>query len=84
MVRHRYRVSFKILLSVHKALHGLASKYLCDMLSYKQGNDHCLRSDERRLLHVPTTRQGSFGDRAFMKAGPAFCNFTFLCEIYCF
>ena len=50
----RYRVIFKILLLVYKALHGLASKYICDMLSYKQRNGYSLRSDERSLFHVPT------------------------------
>ena len=66
----KYRVIFKILLLVYKALHGLASKYFCDILTRKQSNNYCLRSDERSLLYVPTTRRRSFGDRAFMKDGP--------------
>ena len=66
----KYRVIFKILLLVYKALHGLASKYFCYMWTRKQSNNYCLRSDERSLLYVPTTRRRSFGDRSFMKDGP--------------
>ncbi len=61
---------FKIVLLVYKVLHGLAPKYICDMLTYKQSNNYSLRSDELGLLHVPSTRRKSFGDRAFLKAGP--------------
>jgi hypothetical protein len=65
----KYRVIFKILLLVYEALHGLAPKYICDMLTNKQSNNCSLRSDELGLLHVPSTRRKSFGDRA-VKAGP--------------
>ena len=70
----KYRVIFKIALLVYKALHGLASKYICDMLTYKPSNNYSMRSDELGLLHVPTTRRKSFGDRAFLKAGSTFWN----------
>ena len=53
----KYRVIFKIVLLVYKALHGLAPKYICDMLTYKQSNNYSLRSDELGLLHVPSTRR---------------------------
>ncbi len=69
----KYRVIFKIVLLV-KALHGLAPKYICDMLTYKRNNNYSLRSDELGLLHVPSTRRKSFGDRAFLKAGPTLWN----------
>ena len=70
----KQRVIFKIVLLVYKALHGLAPKYICDMLTYKQSSNYSLRSDEQVLLHVPTTRRKSFGDRAFLKAGPTLWN----------
>jgi hypothetical protein len=76
----KYRVIFKIVLLVYKALHGLAPKYIRDMLTYKQSNNYSLRSDELGLLHVPNTRRKSFGDRAFLKAGPTLWNLV-PCEI---
>ena len=36
--------------------------------------------DELGLLHVPSTRRKSFGDRAFLKAGPTLWNLV-PCEI---
>ena len=68
----KHRVIFKIVLLVYKALHGLAPKYICDMLTYKQSSNYSLRSDEQVLLHVPTRK--SFGDCAFSKAGPTLWN----------
>ena len=76
----KYRVIFKIVLLVYKALHGLAPKYICDMLTYKRSNNYSLRSDELGLLHGPSTRRKSFGDRAFLKAGPTLWNLV-PCEI---
>ena len=70
----KHCVIFKIVLLVYKALHGLVPKYICDMLTYKQSSNYSLRSDEQVLLHVPTTRRKSFGDRAFSKAGPTLWN----------
>ena len=64
-VFYKYIYNFAM---VYKALHGLAPKYIRDMLTYKQSNNYSLRSDELGLLHVPSTRRKSFGDRAFLKA----------------
>jgi hypothetical protein len=49
---------------------------------YKQlSNNYSLRSDELGLLHVPSTHdRKSFGDRAFLKAGPTLWNLV-PCEI---
>ena len=41
----KHCVIFKIVLLVYKALHGLAPKYICDMLTYKQSSNYSLRSD---------------------------------------
>jgi hypothetical protein len=76
----KYRVIFKVVLLVYKALHGLAPKYIRDMLTYKQSNNNSLRSDELGHLHVPSTRRKSFGDRVFLKAGPTLWNLV-PCEI---
>ena len=74
-----YRVIFKIVSLVYKALHGLTPNYICDMLTYKQSNNYFLKSDEQGFLHVPTTRRKSFGYRAFfLKAGPTHTALTFV------
>jgi hypothetical protein len=59
---------FKILLIVYKALHGLAPKYICDLLTRKQDCCYSLRSDMRGLLEVPYTRGKTSGGRAFVRA----------------
>ena len=60
---------FKILLIVYKALHGLAPKYICDLLKRKQECCYSLRSDMQSLLEVPYTRGKTLDDRAFVRAG---------------
>ena len=54
---------------------SLAPKYICDTLTYKQSSNYSLRSDEQVLLHVPTTRRKSFGDRGtYSVEGPTLWN----------
>jgi hypothetical protein len=68
-----YRVMFKILVQVFRALHGQAPVYMCDMLhEYKP--QRTLRSMEQSLLKVPKTLKRNFGDRAFSCAAPALWN----------
>ncbi len=47
-----FRIDFKILLLVFKALKGQASAYICDLLTPYEP-DRCLRSSGRALLMVP-------------------------------
>ena len=71
----RYRVIFKILLLVYKALHANnAPPYISDLLIPRHIGCYSLRSNEQNLLIVPKTMRKTFGDRAFAKAGPFFWN----------
>ena len=70
----RYRVIFKILLLVYKALHATAPPYISDLLIPRHTGSYSLRSNEQNLLIVPKTMRKTFGDRAFAKAGPFLWN----------
>ena len=67
------RIQFKILLITFKAIHGLAPKYLCDLLTFKSSL-YNLRSSGSILLSMPAVRLKTLGDRAFMVAAPMFWN----------
>ena len=67
-----FRIQYKIILQVFKSLNGLAPKYLSDKLQLKK--NHGLRSDNKKLLKIPTSRLKTYGDRAFSVAGPALWN----------
>ena len=70
----KYRVIFKILLLVYKAIHANAPPYLSDLLTPLHVGWYSLRSNEQNLLIVPKTMRKTFGDRAFAKAGPFLWN----------
>ncbi|KAF7646225.1 hypothetical protein LDENG_00191430, partial [Lucifuga dentata] len=65
-----FRINFKILLLVFKALHSQAPIYICD--PYKP--DCCLRSSGRNLLIVPEPCLINKGDRAFAVRVPKLWN----------
>ena len=67
------RIQFKILLITFKEIHGLAPKYLCDLLTFKSSL-YNLRSSGSILLSMPAVRSKTLGDRAFMVAAPTFWN----------
>ena len=67
------RIEFKILLITFKAIHGLALKYLCDLLTFKSSS-YNLRSSDSILLSMPAVRSKRLGDRAFMAAVPRLWN----------
>ena len=67
-----YRIQFKILLQVFKALNDLAPNYLRNKLSYQP--PHGLRSDNQNILVIPKSRTKFYGDRAFSVAGPVSWN----------
>ena len=67
------RIQFKILLITFKAIHGLAPKYLCDLLTFKSSL-YNLRSSGSILLSMPAVRSKTLGDRAFMVAAPRLWN----------
>lgn len=69
----KFRITFKLLLFVFKAIHGLAPEYLSDCLKLRR---HCraLRSSKQPLLEVPFSNCKQWGDRTFSIAGPKLWN----------
>ena len=67
------RIEFKIFLITFKVIHGLAPKYLCDLLTFKSSS-YNLRSSDSILLYMPAVRSKTLGDRAFMVAAPRLWN----------
>ncbi|KAF7664579.1 hypothetical protein LDENG_00169610 [Lucifuga dentata] len=65
-----FRIDFIILLLVFKALHGLASRYLSEMLSIHEPV-RPLRSSFTLFLTVPKSRTKTFGDAAFSRFAPS-------------
>ncbi|KAF7645476.1 hypothetical protein LDENG_00204010, partial [Lucifuga dentata] len=61
-----FRINFKILLLVFKALHGLAPRYVSEMLSIYEPV-RPLRSFCTLFLTVPKIRTKTFGDAAFSR-----------------
>ena len=59
----KFRIQFKVLLLVYKALNGLAPKYIKELLVPYKHRRH-LRSEAKGLLDEPRTRL-KCGDRAF-------------------
>ena len=68
----KFRIQFKLILLVYKALNGLAPKYLSDKLSVISNKK--LRSSDHKLLAIPRTRTKTYGDRSFSVAGPRLWN----------
>ena len=68
-----FRITFKVLLLVYKALHGLAPSYISGLLNFKTYS-RSLRSSRKEYLAVPRSRLKTYGDRAFSIAGPKLWN----------
>ena len=73
-----FRIYFKILLLLFKALNGQAPAYICDLLTPFEPNRH-LRSFSRALLMVAKSRLVTKGDRdrAFAVHPPRLLNSLF-------
>ena len=72
----QFRVKFKILLLTFKAIHGLAPKYLVDLIHVKTHSRYSLRSNGRLLLDYPGGNlQKTTGDCSFVQAAPTLWNF---------
>ncbi len=69
----KFRVDFKILLFVYKALFGCAPSYISELL-VPYCPARALRSLSHLLLTVPRCRYKSKGDQAFSVVGPKLCN----------
>ena len=67
-----YRIIYKLLLLVYKALNGKAPPYIMDLLSTYQPS-RTLRSRNKHLLIEPRSHR-SWGDRSFSVAAPHLWN----------
>ena len=67
------RIEYKIGLLTYKCLHGLAPKYMCDLI-VKQQSVRPLRSASLHRLQVLKTNTKTFGPRAFTSAAPTVWN----------
>ena len=68
-----YRIIFKILLLVFKALNGLSPPSISDLLN-KRSTVSSLRSCSQELLYIPRSTPKTYGVRAFSVAGPRLWN----------
>lgn len=68
-----YRITYKILLLVYKAINGLSPSYISNLLSFCTSS-YSLCSCSNKLLQVPRSKLKSYGDRRFSIAGPKSWN----------
>ena len=68
-----FRILFKVLLIVYKALNGMAPLYITELLSYCTCS-RTLRSTDQKLLAVPKSKLITYRDRAFPVAAPKLWN----------
>ena len=68
-----YRIIYKILLLVCKAINGSSPSYVSNLLSF-YSNSYSLRSCSNKLLQVPRNNLKSYGDQRFSIAGPKLWN----------
>ena len=69
----QYRIIFKVLPLVYKGLNGLAPAYISELLHYRTSS-RLLRPSSQRLLSIPRTSLKTYGNRAFLAAGPRLWN----------
>ena len=67
-----YRVVFKLLLLVFKALNGLSPQYLVELLQY-QNHSTTLHSNSLELLQ-PKSNTKPYGERVFSTCAPRLWN----------
>lgn len=68
-----YRIQYKMMTLVWRALHDTAPQYMKDLLTVHVPV-RSLRSKDKMLLHVPKTRTIRFGSRSFQYAAPTIWN----------
>ena len=69
----QHRVHFKILILTFKAIHGLAPKYIIELINIKLRSIYNLRSNQSLLLDPPKGLV-TLGDRSFSAAAPYLWN----------
>ena len=66
----KFRIEFKITILTFQAIHGLAPKYLCELVRIKERSTYHLRSNEKIILVQPPEKSLTrLGDRAFQDYG---------------
>ena len=69
------RIQFKILLLTFKAIHGLSSPYIIELITVKPKSTYGLRSNISTLLLPPTQKMlSTHGARSFAAAAPVLWN----------
>ena len=68
-----FRIQYKVILMVFKALRGEAPPYIADLISVYQPS-RPLRSANKLLLCVPKVRTATYGDRMFSKVAAELWN----------
>ncbi|KAL9964335.1 hypothetical protein ACROYT_G027963 [Oculina patagonica] len=69
----QFRIIFKLLLIVYKALNDKTPSYVSSMLSFRKFS-RSLRSSGQELLTEPMAKLKTYGDRAFSTAAPRLWN----------
>ena len=69
-----YRIKFKVLLQVYKALNGEAPQYVADMLIKRTQRGTRSTSVTGPILTVPVTKLATYGDRSFSAVAPRLWN----------
>ena len=71
----QHRVHFKILILTFKAIHGLAPKYIIELINIKPRSIYNLRSNQSSLLDPPKGKMlFTLGDKSFSAAAPYLWN----------
>ena len=66
----RFRIKFKVLLLVFKAIHKMSPQYITEMCVRTMNDRYCLRSNNAVTLTVPRFKCITFGGRAFAASAP--------------
>ena len=67
------RIHFKILTTTFKSLHGLAPKYISDLVKPYEPTRR-LRSQDHNMLQQPRSRTKTYGDRGYRVCAPRLWN----------
>ena len=71
----KFRINFKLLLIIFKALYGMAPNYIADLLNIRKKGNYSLRSNDSIMLEYPKEKSlRSFGDRSFSVAAMKLWN----------
>ena len=69
------RIHFEILILVFKAIHGLATPYIRDLISVRSKSSYNLKSNSSLLLEPPKEKMlSTLGARSFYAAAPCLWN----------